>query len=81
MSVRGEGVSIVNVAPVLGTSVQKGVGGYCPSKAGLLHLTRQMALEWARYQVRVNAIAPGHRLFGVEASCRGGRRKSVGCAQ
>jgi len=68
MSLRGQGGSIVNIASVLGTSVQKGTGGYCPSKAGLLHLTRQMALEWARYQVRVNAIAPGYFFTDIAAS-------------
>lgn len=64
----GQGGSIVNIASVLGTSVQKGTGGYCSSKAGLLHLTRQMALEWARYQVRVNAIAPGYYYTDIAAS-------------
>ena len=60
--------AIVNIASVLGTSVQKGTGDYCVSKAGLLHLTRQMALEWARYHVRVNAIAPGYYLTDISAA-------------
>jgi NAD(P)-dependent dehydrogenase (short-subunit alcohol dehydrogenase family) len=68
MSSRTCGGAIVNIASVLGTSVQKGTGGYCPSKAGLLHLTRQMALEWARYQVRVNSIAPGYYFTDIAAS-------------
>lgn len=57
---QGKGGSIINIASVLGTSVQKGTGAYATSKSGLLHLTRQMALEWARYDIRVNAIAPGY---------------------
>ena len=65
---RGEGGAIVNIASVLGTSVQKGTGGYCPSKAGLLHLTRQMALEWAKFKVRVNAISPGYYHTDIAAS-------------
>jgi len=52
--------SIINIASLLGVAVQKGTGPYCVSKAGLLHLTRAMALEWARYDIRVNAIAPGY---------------------
>lgn len=51
---------IVNIASVLGFSVQKATGPYAASKAGVLHLTRVMASEWARYRIRVNAIAPGY---------------------
>jgi NAD(P)-dependent dehydrogenase (short-subunit alcohol dehydrogenase family) len=61
------GGSIVNIASVLASSVQKGTGAYCPSKAGLIHLTRQMALEWARYQVRCNALAPGYFLTDISS--------------
>lgn len=63
---RGGPGSIVNVASVLGCAVQKGTGSYPAAKAALLHLTRQMALEWARYGIRVNAIAPGY--FASELS-------------
>ena len=52
--------SIVNVASVLGLRTQKGVSAYMASKAGLLHLTRGLALEWARYHIRVNALVPGY---------------------
>jgi NAD(P)-dependent dehydrogenase (short-subunit alcohol dehydrogenase family) len=54
------GGSIVNVTSVLGSVVQKGTANYPASKAALLHLTRAMAVEWARYGVRVNALAPGY---------------------
>jgi len=54
------GGSIINIASVLGSAVQKGTGPYASAKAGLIHLTHAMALEWARYQIRVNAIAPGY---------------------
>lgn len=52
--------TVINIASILGTAVQKGTGPYSASKAGLLHLTRTMAVEWARYGVRVNSIAPGY---------------------
>lgn len=52
--------TVINIASILGTAVQKGTGPYAASKAGLLHLTRSMAVEWARYGVRVNSIAPGY---------------------
>lgn len=50
---------IVNVCSVLGRSPQKSVLPYAVSKAGLLHLTRLLALEWARHSIRVNALVPG----------------------
>lgn len=56
----GRGGAIVNIASILGSAVQKGTGPYSAAKAGLLHLTRAMALEWARHGIRVNAIAPGY---------------------
>nr|MDJ0994518.1 SDR family oxidoreductase [Dinoroseobacter sp.] len=52
--------AIVNVASILGLGVMKTVGAYAASKAGLIQLTRAMALELARDGVRVNAIAPGY---------------------
>ncbi len=76
----GRGGTIVNVASVLGTV---GVGqvpqaSYAASKGGLVNLTRELAAQWARKGVRVNAIAPGWfrsemtegRLFGDERSER-----------
>ncbi|MEM1153240.1 MAG: SDR family oxidoreductase [Pseudomonadota bacterium] len=59
--------AIVNIASVLGSSVQKMTGAYCASKAGLLHLTRHMALEWSEHQLRVNAIAPGYYKTDISA--------------
>lgn len=52
--------SIINIASVLGQRIIPGVAGYTAAKAGLLHLTRQMAVELARFSIRVNAIAPGY---------------------
>jgi len=60
MIAAGTGGAIVNIASVLGSAVQKHTGPYSAAKAGLLHLTRAMALEWARHGIRVNALAPGY---------------------
>ncbi|HEY2020000.1 SDR family NAD(P)-dependent oxidoreductase [Paraburkholderia sp.] len=54
------GGAIVNVASILGERVAAGVGPYSASKAGLIQLTRTMALEWARYDIRCNALLPGY---------------------
>lgn len=51
---------IVNIASITGGRVAGGVAPYCASKAGLIHLTRAMALELARERIRVNALAPGY---------------------
>ena len=58
----GHGGSIVNIASVLGLKAASQVPGYTASKAGLIHLTRSMALELARERIRVNAICPGYFL-------------------
>ena len=58
LSASGRGV-VVNVGSVMGTLATTGILPYCASKAGLLHLTRALALELAPRSVRVNAITPG----------------------
>ena len=56
----GKGGSIVNIASILGLRVAGGVAPYAVSKAGLVQMTKVLALEWARHRIRVNAIAPGY---------------------
>jgi NAD(P)-dependent dehydrogenase (short-subunit alcohol dehydrogenase family) len=51
---------IVNTCSLLGVIGRPTVPGYIASKAGLAGLTRALAVEWARYNVHVNAIAPGY---------------------
>jgi len=52
--------AIVNIASITAHRTQMMTTAYCVSKAGVDHMTRHMALENARYGIRVNAISPGY---------------------
>ena len=55
------GGSIINVASVLGLRSLGEIpdAAYVASKAGIIGLTRELASQWGRYGIRVNAVAPG----------------------
>ncbi len=60
MVAAGRPGSIVVVASIIAFGTAPGVAAYGASKAGVVHLVRSMAIEWARFSIRVNAIAPGY---------------------
>jgi NAD(P)-dependent dehydrogenase (short-subunit alcohol dehydrogenase family) len=51
--------SIINIASIVGTLGLPGLVGYGASKGAIVSLTKSLALEWSKFGIRVNAIAPG----------------------
>lgn len=60
MVAAGKGGSIINISSIVGLGAIKTLSAYSASKAAVIALTRNMALELARDRIRVNAIAPGY---------------------
>jgi NAD(P)-dependent dehydrogenase (short-subunit alcohol dehydrogenase family) len=85
MLARGDG-TIINVASMLGmvSAGQIPQAGYAASKAGLINLSRELAAQWSRRGVRVNALCPGWflsemtaEMFANESSLAWIRRKTI----
>jgi 2-deoxy-D-gluconate 3-dehydrogenase len=77
------GGSLVNIASVAGHTPQINLGAYSSSKAGVLLLTKLMAVEWAKFNIRVNALSPGptstpmfNSIYNTE-SMRDTRKKAI----
>ena len=56
----GSGGVVINIGSIVGENAIPQTLGYCTSKAAINHMTRVMAIECAKYKVRVNCIAPGY---------------------
>jgi len=62
MLAHGQGGSIVNIASMSGVIVNRGLSQvhYNASKAGVIHMSKSMAMEWVDRGIRVNSISPGY---------------------
>jgi len=57
--IEGGGGSIINVSSLAGVRAVPGGPGYCTTKAGLIHLSKQVALDYGKDKIRCNVICPG----------------------
>ena len=58
---RGKGGRIINMSSIGGVvGVDTGNANYCASKGGIIAMSRCLAIEWSKYNILVNAIAPSH---------------------
>jgi gluconate 5-dehydrogenase len=51
---------MVNIASMLGLVGDRQLLPYCVAKGGVIQMTRALAVEWAKYNIRVNALCPGY---------------------
>lgn len=61
---------VINIASNFAFMGVPRFASYCASKAGIVALTRALAVEWARYGVQVNALAPGYFATDINRAAR-----------
>lgn len=62
--------SVINMSSAFSVMAVPNLVSYCTSKAAISHFTRTLAMEWAPYNIRVNAIAPGYIESEMNAELR-----------
>lgn len=62
--------AVVNVASSGGIIGEAYVGAYCASKAGLIHLTKALAMEYVHKPIRFNAVAPGGMMTNIASNIK-----------
>lgn len=72
LMIKNGGGNIINIASTAGITGVPRAPAYCASKAGVILLTKSLALEWAKHYIRVNAIAPHY----LETDLTSGLRSS-----
>ena len=72
---------IVNISSVAGLGAFPERASYCSAKAGVINLTRVLGCEWARYNINVNAVAPGYvKTAQIERLIKEGKYDEAGLA-
>lgn len=71
------GGKIINIASMLSYQGGIRVPSYTASKSGIMGITRLMANEWAKYNINVNAIAPGYMATANTAPLRADQQRSA----
>lgn len=67
LKAKGTIVNVVSSAAFIGEAY---AAAYCASKAGLLNLTKAMAMEYQKQSIRINAVAPGGMITNIAANFR-----------
>jgi len=62
---QGHGGRIINMSSAAGLKGSKNVSPYCAAKAGVVNLTRALALEWAKYNITVNSVCPSYVITDI----------------
>ena len=73
---QGSGGKIINIASMLSYQGGIRVPSYTASKSGVMGITRAMANEWAKYNININAIAPGYMATNNTAPLRADEQRS-----
>jgi NAD(P)-dependent dehydrogenase (short-subunit alcohol dehydrogenase family) len=76
--IKGGGGSIINIATTAGITGVPRAPAYSASKAGVILLTKSLAIEWARHHIRVNAIAPHYLETPLTEGLRASEKVYVG---
>ena len=72
-----QGGHVINIISLAGVKGRAGLGAYSASKAGLIGLTKTLAVELACYNIRVNAVAPGFLMTPMGKEASAGARKAA----
>ncbi len=72
----GLGGKIINIGSLMCHGARPTTSAYASSKGGLLMLTRSLAVEWAKYNINVNAIGPGYIATDLTAKLKADRKFS-----
>lgn len=74
---QGTGGRIVNMASAAGIKAAKYTSAYACAKAAVIHLTKVMANEWARYGINVNSVAPGYIITDMTKDVMANEKNAV----